>query len=218
MNPTTALLQELRAEALQHYRRGRRILAVDGRDAAGKTTFADALAAVFAEAGDEVYRASIDDFHRPRAERYARGRTSPEGFYQDSYDDDAFRRLLVDPFRAGGEFRLAAFDLDADAPVAAPAQSAGPDAILIVDGLFLHRPELRGIWNWSVWLHVPAAIAFARMAERDGSDPDPDAESNRRYRQGNAIYARDADPRSAASAIVDNSYPENPQRIFGDFC
>ena len=215
----TALMRELRAEVRQHNKSGRLILAVDGRDGAGKTTFADSLGAVFAEAGDEVYRASLDDFHRPKLERYARGRTSPEGFYRDSYDEEQFRRLLIEPFRRGsGAFRLLAFDLDADVPVEAPEHEAGPDAVLIVDGLFLHRPELRGIWNWSVWLHVPAAIAFARMAERDGTDPDPDAESNVRYRQGNAIYARDADPRSTASAIIDNSYPETPQRVFGDFC
>jgi uridine kinase len=215
----TALLRELRDEVRQHHRRGRVILAVDGVDGAGKTTFADALAGVFAEDGGAVVRASIDGFHRPRAERYARGRTSPEGFYRDSYDYAAFRRILIEPFRSGApEVRLAAFDEPADRPLDTPPVEVPADAVLIVDGIFLNRPELRGIWHWSVWLHVPASLAYARMAERDGVDPDPEAESNAGYRGGQALYARDADPRRTATAIVDNSFPDNPQRIFGDFC
>ena len=89
--PVTTLWRDLRGEVRQHYRAGRVVVAVDGRDGAGKTTFADGLAAAFAEDGSAVFRASIDDFHRPRDERYARGRTSPEGFYRDSYDYATFR-------------------------------------------------------------------------------------------------------------------------------
>src|ERR671937_1286035 len=54
-------------------------VAIDGVDAAGKTTLADELAPVLRRRGREVVRASIDGFHRPRAERYRRGELSPEG-------------------------------------------------------------------------------------------------------------------------------------------
>lgn len=217
---TTSLLRELRDEVRSHYPAGRVIVAVDGVDGAGKTVFADAFAEVFAEQGDAVYRASVDGFHRPRAERYARGRTSPEGFYRDSYDYATFRRVLIDPFRMGGSagFQLSAFDLDRDQPVEAQWVTAPRDAVLVVDGIFLHRPELRGLWDWSVWLDVPFPAAYARMALRDGSDPDPDAASSARYREGQELYLRDARPRFAASAIVDNSDLQHPVRVFGDFC
>jgi uridine kinase len=45
-------------------------VAVDGRDAVGKTTLADELAERLRLADCEVIRASIDGFHRPRTERY----------------------------------------------------------------------------------------------------------------------------------------------------
>ena len=179
---------------------------------------------MFAEDGSAVFRASIDGFHRPRVERYARGRTSPEGFYRDSYDYATFRRVLIDPFRDGGQtgastgFQLAAFDVHRDAPVGSEWVTAPRDAVLVVDGIFLHRPELRGIWHWSVWLDVPAEVACARMAVRDGSDPDPEAPSNARYRQGQELYLREAGPRTAASAIVDNTDHAHPHRVFQDFC
>lgn len=222
-NPTTTVWRGLRDEVRRHYRAGRVVLAVDGRDGAGKTVFADGLAAVFAEDGSAVFRAGIDDFHRPRAERYARGHRSPEGFYRDSYDYATFRRVLIDPFRDGRQtaattgFQLAAFDLARDTPLESAWVTAPRDAVLIVDGMFLHRPELRGLWDWSLWLDVPVDVAFLRMAERDGTDPDFLAPSNARYRDGQELYLRDANPRAAASAIVDNTDLAHPKRIFQDY-
>lgn len=224
ITPVTTLLRTLRDEVRLHRKAGRVILAVDGMDGAGKTTFADALGEVFAEDGSAVFRTSIDDFHRPRADRYALGRTSPEGFYRDSFDYSTFRRVLIEPFREGWQtsatigFQLAAFDLARDALVEARWVTAPEDAVLIVDGIFLNRPELSGLWDWSVWLETPLDVAYTRMAVRDGCDPDPQASSNARYVEGQRLYVRDAKPQAAASAIVDNSDPENPERVYQDYC
>jgi uridine kinase len=214
----TTLLRSLRDQVRRQYRAGRVVVAVDGVDGAGKTVFADGFAQVFAEDGAAVYRASIDGFHRPRVERYARGRTSPEGFYRDSYDYATFRRVLIDPFRTGHgtAFQLAAFDVRRDTPVSAQWVSAPRDAVLVVDGIFLHRPELRDLWDWSLWLEAPVATTFARMAQRDGTDPDPDAATNARYRLGQEIYLREADPRAAASVVVDNADVAHPVQITGE--
>ncbi|MDQ7880050.1 uridine kinase [Microbacterium sp. QXD-8] len=220
VTPTTTLWRELRDRVRRHNAGGRVIVAVDGLDGAGKTVFADGLAEVFAETGDAVFRASTDGFHRPRSERYLRGRHSPEGFYRDSFDYATFRRVLIDPFRDGAQtagttgFQLAAFDVVRDAPVESQWVTAPLDAVLVVDGVFLHRPELRDLWDWSIWLDVPFEVSYARMALRDGSDPDPDAYSNARYRQGQEIYLREARPQEAASVIVDNVDLAHP-RIVG---
>jgi uridine kinase len=48
-------------------------VAIDGVDAAGKTMLADELARVLGARARPVIRASIDGFHRPRAERYRQG-------------------------------------------------------------------------------------------------------------------------------------------------
>ncbi|HXR45584.1 MAG TPA: hypothetical protein VN759_12280, partial [Pseudolysinimonas sp.] len=80
------LLAGLAAEILANYARGWRMIAVDGPSGAGKTTFADDLAVALRADGATVFRASVDDFHRPRAERYQRGRFSAEGYYRDAFD------------------------------------------------------------------------------------------------------------------------------------
>jgi len=209
-----AVVAALSEEILHNYGKGRVIIAVDGVDGAGKTEFANALAAQLGVGHRAVFRASIDDFHNPRAVRWARGKDSAEGFYRDSYDYPTFKRMLTEPFRTGwiGSFNLAAFDLKRDVPFQ-PVWSSGPqDAILVVDGIFLNRPELRGIWNYSIWLDVEPEVAAARMLIRDGVSEFPD-----RYTGGQELYLKEK-PRTLASAIVDNNDYEHPRRIFADAC
>ena len=212
--PVTTLLRSLRDEARQHYRVGRVVLAVDGVDGAGQAEFADGLAEAFAEDGAAVYRASMDAFQRPRAERNAHGGSPAEGPSSHIYDDATLRRVLIDPFRTGGStgFQLTAFDVARDTPVEPQWVTAPRDAVLIVDGMFLHRPEVKGLWNWSVWLEVAPSAAAARIADRDGTDGVGRAEAAEKR------YLREARPRVAAAAIVENSDPAHPVQIFGDFC
>jgi uridine kinase len=172
---------------------GRRVVAVDGRDGAGKTTFAHALAGRVAR---RVVRASADDFLNPRAIRYRLGRESPEGFYRDTYDLGALETLLLDPFVAGGLFRRRAFDHRRDEPVSAPLESAPEDAVLILDGLFLHRASLRDRWDASILLDVPPEVAAERMERRDGKP------TRHRYVRGMELYFADADPAARATLVL----------------
>lgn len=177
-------------------------VAVDGVDGAGKTVFAGELADALASGGRQIIRASADDFLAPQAVRWRRGRESPDGFFEDSYDYGALRRLLLDPLAPGGSrrFRRVAFDLAADAPVDAAEETAEPDAVLLLDGLFLHRPELRDVWNLSVFLRVTPETSVARCAARDGSVP---AHVDR-YLLGQRRYLTECDPERAASLVIDN--------------
>ncbi len=214
MTDRAALLADIADEVLAQNPSGRRMLAVDGVDGAGKTTFADALEPVLQDRGVHVVRASIDGFHRPRADRYARGRDSAEGYYRDSFDLEALRTLLIEPFRSGAEeVVVTAFDHASDAPAERRATGIPRDAVLVIDGVFLHRPELRGLWHSSVWLEVDDAVRDARLAARDGA-----GSLAPRYSDGQAIYAREANPRRAAAIIIDNNDAAHPRRDFADFC
>ena len=99
-------------------------VAVDGVDGAGKTTFADALAALLRERLREVVRVSVDDFHQVRAIRYQRGRESAEGFWLDAFDYPRLRADVLDPLGPAGprRFRRAAHDVISDAELCPPDQ------------------------------------------------------------------------------------------------
>jgi uridine kinase len=189
-------------------------VAVDGVDGAGKTIFADELADVLGPTGRQVIRASADDFLNPRAVRYRLGRASPDGFFLDSYDYEALRRFVLDPLAPGGSrrFRRRAFDLDADEPLETPEEMATEGAILILDGLFLHRDELCGIWDYSIFLDVAFAVSVARCAARGTkwASADVDAPSNRRYVVGQQLYLARCTPQRRATRVIDNANLATP--------
>ncbi|WP_328291199.1 hypothetical protein OG218_00260 [Kineococcus sp. NBC_00420] len=188
-------------------------LGIDGVDGAGKSVLAGELTAVLRRRGRTVVHASIDGFHHPRAHRHTRGPSDPEGFYRDSYDLAALQEQLLDPFAAGGHgrHRTHVFDARTDTVHLAKQQQATPGTILVVDGIFLHRHELRGRWTWSLWLQVDRATTLRRCAERDGSgSPDPAAASNRRYVEGQMLYIRDATPQQQATHVLDNNNLAHP--------
>lgn len=128
-------------------------VAVDGVDGAGKTHLAQELAAVLRSMGRTFIGASIDGFHRPSGDRHRRGQASSDGYYLDSFDLDAVRSTLLEPLGPGGSlrYRRAIFDHRLDRPVEAPEELAPADAILLFDGIFLHRPELVDHWDLSIF-------------------------------------------------------------------
>lgn len=187
---------------------------IDGVDGSGKTVFADEIAELLAPRHPTV-RISIDGFHRRRTERYRRGRHSPQGFFLDSYDYAAFDRHVIAPLRAGHRpYLTASHDLDSDELLDGPVRHLAAPSVIVVDGIFLHRRELRAVWDFSVFLRVDFAVSAARMARRDGSDPAPEAASNRRYVEGQRMYLREDDPERHAAVIVENDDLRAP-RIAG---
>jgi uridine kinase len=129
---------------------------IDGVDGAGKTTFANEITPMLEKKGRTVIRASVDGFHNPRTVRYRLGRSSPEGFYLDSYDYIGLKKDLLDPLCPGGSgyYREAIFDHRSDLPISQPEKKACPRSILVFDGIFLHRPELRIEWQSPMELGV----------------------------------------------------------------
>jgi uridine kinase len=191
-------------------------VAIDGVDAAGKTILAAELAGAVEACGRPVIRASIDGFHRSRAERQRRGPYSPEGYYHDSYDYGALRATLLLPLGPGGDrrYRLAVFDYRTDSPVEAPTGVAPDDGVLLVDGIFLLRPELVHLWDYRVFVEVDFAVTLQRAINRDlelfGSIAAVEERYTRRYIPGQWLYLAEARPRERADVIVENDDPARP--------
>jgi uridine kinase len=206
-------------------REGRRLVAVDGRSGAGKSTFADELADRLGRRGVPVVRSTTDSFHRPRRERLARGLPSVEGIYLDAYHLDVIVGDLLEPFASGrSRARVAAFDEPSDSPVDDHGV-VDPDAVLVFDGLFLQRPELHGYWTTAIFLEADQRCDQAWLDYLLGDLPagaeqraaEHDARLGRarwpRYRQGWAIYIEAVRPADRADLVIDNNDLEKPRLI-----
>jgi uridine kinase len=103
------------------------------------------------------------------------------------------------------------FDHVTNADVVIAEQQALRSSILIFDGIFLHRPELRDYWDFSVYLEVSFDVSVARCAARDGTSPDPEAAANRRYVEGQRLYLLACDPRAKATMTIDYNDLSKPR-------
>jgi uridine kinase len=187
-------------------------VAIDGVDAAGKTTLADELAVMLADRPREVIRASVDGFHNPQEVRYRLGPLSPQGYYRDSFNYQVLIKELLLPLGPGGgrKYRPAAFDYRLDTPTHLPRQTAPADAVLLFDGIFLQRPELVDHWDLTIFLQVDFDVSLSRALARDlagGGDP-ADAESlkvryHQRYILGQRLYFKEANPQGRADIVIE---------------
>jgi hypothetical protein len=62
------------------------------------------------------------------------------------------------------------------------------DVLLLVDGALTGHPELSGLWNYAVWV------------------------------VGGVVSDRGAEGRSRSTAVIDNTDPAHPRRLFDDAC
>jgi uridine kinase len=197
-------------------------VAIDGIDAAGKTFLADELEGSVHERGRPVIRASIDGFHRPKAERYRLGPNSPEGYYFDSYDYPSFKSSVLLPLGANGNRRYcrATFNHLHDTVVNEPWETAQEDSILLVDGIFLLRPELNQEWDFRIFVKISYETSVERGCRRDllrsGTAGDEAYQALRqrylqRYIPGQRIYLQSVRPEWLANVVWINDDVCNPE-------
>jgi uridine kinase len=197
---------------------GRVLVGVDGRSGAGKSTFADEIAHRLAVRDRTVIRSTTDSFHRPRVERMRRGPTSADGYFLDSHQLPVIVDELLRPFAAHADrVRTSAFDEPSDRPRDVHVDRLPADAVLVFDGLFVHRAELAAFWDLTVYLDADTRREAEWLAYlEDGLPTDSGARAREldrrlrrarwpRYRDGWQRYVDAADPAHAATITVDNN-------------
>lgn len=205
-----ALCTEFRRHEVAHTLR----VCVDGPDAVGKTTLADELAARLQH--DHVIRLSVDRFHRPAAVRRRQGSLSPHGYYTDSFDLDVIIAGVLRPLGPGGDgwYLRSSFDYRSDSPTEREVGQVPSGAILLFDGVFMLRPELRDFWDLSIYLRADPEVIVDRARRRDlelfGSVEVVEERYRRRYLPGQDLYRSEADPEAVANIVLDMNDPAYP--------
>jgi len=195
-------------------------VAIDGVDASGKTALANELAPLIEERGRPVIRASVDGFHNPRDVRYRLGADSPEGYYLDSFNYEMLQKELLIPLGPDGnrQYCRATFNFREDTATSEAWYEAPTDAILLFDGVFLLRPALIQLWDFSIFVDVDFEISVPRAVARDVAQSEgqliPEtvvAKYNQRYVPGQRIYLAEAKPQEHATVIIQNNDLANPK-------
>ena len=162
-------------------------------------------------------RASIDHFYRPgHIHRAAAGAYTPRSYYDEACDFTVFPTDFLGPLGPGGDHRvrLASWQMWPDLPASDARVAVDAEAIALVDGVFLLRPELRPHWDLVVWLEVRVDLALVRALERDialaGSAEAVCARYEHRNFPAHDLYVHDTGGAAAADIVIDNSDPQRP--------
>jgi uridine kinase len=180
-------------------------LGIDGPVAADAAALADAVAEAVRGSAVPVARVREDDFLRARSLRLEYGRDDPDAFHDLWYDVAALRREVLDPLGAGGDGRFLPRlrDPGTDRPVKVAPVEAAPGTVLVLDGRFLLRDDVRDAFDVTVHLDVSPAARARRL---------PAGEAARVLPAWDRYLAESA-PAGRADVVVRFDHPDRPAVI-----
>ncbi|MBC7739216.1 MAG: nucleoside/nucleotide kinase family protein [Candidatus Saccharibacteria bacterium] len=157
------LAELIRQRAPSH---GRFLTAVAGPPGAGKSTLAAALVAALRQGAKAV---PMDGFHYDDAVLIARGARNRKGA-PDTFDVRGFQHLLG-RLRVEDEVAIPLFDRELEISRAGADIVTAADRLLVVEGNYLLLneapwPELRPLFDLTVWIDVPEAELDRRLQAR----------------------------------------------------
>jgi hypothetical protein len=177
-------------------------LGVDGPVSADAADLADAVAAALRDAAVPVARVRAVDFLRARSLRLEYGRDDPDAFHDLWYDVAALRREVLDPLGPGGSGRWLPRlrDPDTDRPFRVPPEDAAPGTVLVLDGRFLLRDDVRGGLDVAVHLDVSPAARDRRLPPDEAARVGPAWDR----------YLAESAPAGRAGLVVRFDHPDRP--------
>jgi uridine kinase len=139
------------------------VFAVVGGSGAGKTWLVERLCRVL---GDKACRLSLDDFYRDRSHLPLARRSRLNFDVPTAIDWEDAERTLLD-CRTGRPTHVPRYDFATHSRLTDP-QLWLPRPVVFAEGLWLlHQPELRRIFDLTIYLDTPAELRHARRVARD---------------------------------------------------
>ena len=167
------------------------VVALDGPGGAGKSTIARKLS----ETCNLISIVHGDDFYAPM-EEHTRSALTPKNGYMRYFDWARMRSELLEPLSRGDRARYRRYDWGINQLTEWIDQPA--EGIVLIDGVYSFRPELRKFYGYSIFVDTPKAQCLARLVKRGENT----GEEIRRWRAAEDYYLTHIDIASAVSVIV----------------
>jgi uridine kinase len=136
------------------------LVAIDGHSAAGKTSLANEIRANFSD----VQIVHMDDFYRVLGNA-KRERLDAVGGYEFYYDWQRLEREVLQPLRQGQAGSYQPYDW-ATNRLSNEIKTVWPLGVVIVEGCYSARPELRKYYHALVFVETAAKERHERQRER----------------------------------------------------
>ncbi len=186
------------------------IIGINGIDCSGKTQFAAGLETWLQAKGYPTQLISLDDFHNPKAIRYA-GENQADNYYHQSFNTGLIIEKLLKPAREKScvSARLKLLNADTDKFDMVKKYSINGDTIVIFEGVFLFRQELAPYLDYKVYLDISFEESRKRANQRDCGEIS--AKYDVKYLPAQAQYIEEYSPASLADIVINNTNWEYPK-------
>ena len=147
----------------------RRLVAIAGMPASGKSTLADELVAALVADGVSAANVPMDGFHLDNRILEARGLRARKGA-PETFDAAGFVALMQ-RMRTEDEVFYPIFDRAQDQSIAGAGCVTSDCDLIVVEGnylLFREPPwnQLVDIWDLSIWIDTPEQVVLERCTQR----------------------------------------------------
>lgn len=193
---------------------GPMIVGVTGRDTSGKSTLTTLLAEELRRSGLSVEIIRLDDFHRPRADRYRPDLPEPVQYFEHSFDYERLRDEVLRPIREEGRLdaSLLCLDLLEDTWTIERHYAVNDDTVVLLEGVFLFRSDLAHFLDLIIYLQVDESTVMERAIKRDV--PIHGDEIMKKYQfkylPAQRTYLEEYPADRNADVIIDSNNWENP--------
>ncbi|MBR4691763.1 MAG: uridine kinase [Oscillospiraceae bacterium] len=143
------------------------IIGIDGLGGAGKSTISEMVCSELRRNGIHTILLHIDDFIHTRQIRYNSEYLEWRCYYDLQWRYDYFLQI-VKRLKAAydNSVEVERYDKDNDNYYTETYTITGKTTV-VVEGIFLQRKELQGIFDYMVYIDVPEDVRLSRVLQRD---------------------------------------------------
>jgi len=193
-------------EVKKHYKNENTFLVgIDGLGGAGKSTIAKEINELFEADNIHTEVFHLDDFIYPRKIRYNDDYPQWEQYYYLQWKYDYFLNTVVNPVRENRVVpSIELYDKKNDKYFTVN-RNIPKGSIVIIEGIFLQREELKNIFDYVIYVDVPEEERLRRVLLRDVHLGDEIAIRNKyenRYFPAEHFYVKKYNPAARANLVV----------------
>jgi len=158
------------------------VIGVGGCSGSGKTTLARELAGQM-----DATLFPLDLYYRDLSHLAPEKRTQQNFDHPDAVENELLERH-VEELAAGRAIERPVYDFATHSRVAGRTERVEPRAVVIVEGIFaLHYAELRGLYDFSIYVDCPEELCYTRRLARDVAERGRTPESVKKQYEATAL-------------------------------
>lgn len=185
------------------------IVGVDGLGGAGKSTLVNSLKLQLQNENYNSYVLHIDDFIYPKHIRYDLTKEEWHCYYNVQWRYDYLVKEILFPIKSGEiiDKQIEIYNRDNDEYFTQRVNLVH-GSVLILEGIFLQRKELKDYLDFIIYLDVPQEVRLSRVLARDGyigGLEDIKRKYEKRYFPAEEKYILEYSPIETADFVLKNS-------------